>query len=274
VAYALSWTDVNVIGTRFGEGLQILREIGKGAVARVYLVSDGQRVKAAKLFPPSHRPRAERELAIGGELDHPHLNPVDAAVEVDGYPGVLMPLAPGVRLGRWLADAPGRTPFLRTMLGVLDGIRCLHQGGVIHRDVKPENILVDRNGHGRLLDFDLAVRVNEPVPRATLAGTIAYLSPEQARGGAVTPASDLYAVGVMLFWGLTGELPFTGSVGEVMAAHTRERPPAVSQLDPALAPFDPLLARLLAKDPAARYATAGEALEALASLVDGADPAP
>ena len=267
---ALSWAGVNVIGTRFGEGLQVLREIGKGAVARVYLVSDGRLAKAAKLFPPEYRQRAERELSIGHGLDHPHVNAVDSGVEVRGYPGVLMPLVTGERLGRWLAGRPGHAAFLRTMHGVLDGIRYLHGEGVVHRDLKPENILVDRHGNARLVDFDLAVRVGEPQPRATLAGTVAYLSPEQARGEAVTPASDLYAVGVILYWGLTGELPFTGSVGEVMAAHSKHTVPPPSQLDPALERYDPLLTRLLAKDPAARYPGAAEALAALASVLDEA----
>ncbi|HKI57657.1 MAG TPA: serine/threonine-protein kinase [Trueperaceae bacterium] len=259
---------MNVIGTRFGDGLQVLREIGKGAVARVYLVSDGRLAKAAKLFPPEHRPRAERELAIGRALDHPHLNPVESQVEVGGYPGVLMPFVAGERLGRWLAAGPARAAFLRTMQGVVDGVRYLHDAGVVHRDIKPENILVGRGGHARLVDFDLAVRTGEPKPRATLAGTVAYLSPEQARGEAVTPASDLYALGVILYWGLTGELPFTGTVGEVMAAHRRDAAPTASRLDPSLARFDPLLWRLLAKDPAERYASAADVLEVLAILLD------
>ncbi len=261
---------MDVIGTRFGEDLQVLREIGKGAVARVYLVSDGRRVKAVKLFPVARRRRAERELEIGHVLDHPHLNPVEASVVVAGYPGVLMPFAPGERLGRWLAAKPGRSLFLTSMRGIVDGLRYLHEAGIVHRDVKPENILVERSGHARLLDFDLAVHVDEPQPRATLAGTIAYLSPEQARGEAVTPASDLYAIGVILYWGLTGELPFTGTVGEVMAAHSREHPTPASRIDPSLVPFEALLGRLLAKDADARFATAAEVLDALEALPDEA----
>jgi eukaryotic-like serine/threonine-protein kinase len=268
VAAGLSWEGVDVIGTRFGDGLQVLREIGKGALARVYLVSDGRVVKAVKLFPPDHRDRADRELSIGRGLDHPHVNPVEAGVELGGYPGVLMPFAPGERLGRRLARSDDRNGFLQTMRGVLEGLRYLHERGVVHRDVKPENILVERSGHARLVDFDLSVRVDEVPSRPTLAGTIAYLSPEQARGRPVTPGSDLYAVGIILYRGLTGQVPFTGTVAEVIGAHRDDAPAPASTIDAALAPFDPLLERLLAKDPGARFRSAAEVLDALGRFPD------
>jgi serine/threonine protein kinase len=259
---------VDVIGTRFGMGLQVLREIGKGALARVYLVSDGHVVKALKLFPPTHRERAERELSIGRGLDHPHLNPVEDGVELAGFPGVLMPFAPGERLGRWPVRSTGREAFLDTMRGVLEGLRYLHDNGIVHRDVKPENILVEKGGHARLVDFDLSVRVDEIRPRPALAGTVAYLSPEQARGGPVTPGSDLYSVGIILYRGLTGQVPFTGNVAEVLGAHRDAAPTPASEIDAALAPFEPLLQRLLAKDPQARFGSADEVLEAIGSLPD------
>ena len=259
---------MDVIGTRFGDGLQVLREIGKGALARVYLVSDGRVVKAVKLFPVEHRERAERELSIGQGLDHPHLNPVEAGVELGGYPGVLMPFAPGERLGRRLARTTDRADFLETMRGVLEGLAYLHERGVVHRDVKPENILVERNGHARLVDFDLSVRADETLSRPTLAGTIAYLSPEQARGRPVTPGSDLYAVGIILYRGLTGQVPFTGTVAEVIGAHRDDAPAPASSIDASLAPFDPLLERLLAKDPAARFGSATDVLDALERFPD------
>lgn len=254
---------MNVIGQRF-EGLQVLREVGKGALARVFLVSDGRSVKALKLFPVEHRARAERELRYGAGLEHPHLNPVESAVEVAGMPGVLMPYVAGERLGEW---REGRTieSFLARFRELVSALAYLHERDIVHRDVKPENILVDRNGSARLLDFDLAVRVNER-HRKAVAGTVAYLSPEQSRGGPATPASDLYAAGVILFWGLTGEVPFTGSVEEVIEAHRREAPPAVSSLAPERAGFDALLAGMLAKEPAARPTSAAAVLAELERL--------
>lgn len=261
---------MDVIGKRTGNGLQVLREIGKGALARVYLASDGRVVKALKLFPVEHRARAERELDIGGSIDHPHLNPVEAGVELEGFPGVLMPFVPGERLGSWLAAGAERRAFLATMRGVLEGLDYLHGQGVVHRDVKPENILVEHGGHARLVDFDLSVRLGGADERPALAGTVAYLSPEQTRGRPVAPASDLYAVGIILYRGLTGEVPFTGTVAEVIDAHRQDAPRPASSIDSSLAPYEPLLDRLLAKDLRARYGTAAEVLAALAGLPGGA----
>lgn len=253
---------------RYGK-LQLVREIGRGAVARVFLASDGSVVKAVKLVPPAHRVRAERELAIGRGLDHPHLNPVEEGLELAGSPGVSMPFVPGVRLDRYLAARPERDVFLGVVHGVLAGLSYLHGLGIVHRDVKPDNILVDREGHARLLDFDLSIRLggrDGDRGRGGVAGTPAYLSPEQARGAAPSPSDDLYAAGILLYWGLTGQVPFTGTVSEVIEAHRTEEPPPPSTLDPTLAPFDDVVRRLLAKDAAARPASAAEAAAALARL--------
>ena len=195
------------------------------------------------------RRRAERELEIGHGLDHPHLNGVEAAVEIDGCPGVVMPLVPGERLGRWLSGGVERAAFVATFLGVLEGLGYLHRRGIIHRDVKPENILVDREGRARLLDYDLAVRVDDDRERRALAGTVAYLSPEQARGEPATVASDLYAAGVILYRGVTGEVPFSGTPQEVIEAHRSADPRPLTSFDRSLAPLEPLVSALLAKEP-------------------------
>lgn len=241
---------MNVIGQRFWGGrFQILRALARGAAAQVFLASDGSVLKAVKLYPPQHRLRAERELEIGFDLDHPHLNRIEARVEIGGFPGVIMPLVAGERLGRRFARGYDRSEFVTALLGLLEALGYLHRRGIIHRDVKPENILVDRRDHAHLLDYDLAVRVEDDRGRRALAGTVAYLSPEQARGEPATSASDLYAAGVLLYRGLTGEVPFTGSVEEVMKAHRSAAPRPLASFDPALAPLEPLLASLLAKEP-------------------------
>lgn len=246
---------MDLIGRRFGADYQILREIGRGAVARVYLASDGERAIAVKVFPPGDGERADREAAFGRGLDHPNLNPVLERFELAGQPAVAMPFVPGRRLGVWLPVARS-AERLAVVDGVLAALGHLHRRGSVHRDVKPENVLVTRSGAPVLIDYDLAMRVDDARERRTAAGTVAYLSPEQARGEPAEPASDLYAAGVLLYRVLTGEVPFAGSVADVMEGHrTRNaRPP--SAFDPALAPFDELLARLLRKDPAGRYADA------------------
>ena len=249
---------MRVLGQHFG-GYQVIREIGQGAVSRVYLASDGRRAKAVKLFRPEHITRARRELNYGQGLDHPNLNPVEDWLELAGRPGVVMPYVPGMLLNRWRASA-SREGFLGAMKGVLEALAHLHDLGIVHRDVKPENILVDRSGRAVLVDYDLATGVDAAEEPLTAAGTVAYLSPEQARGEAASPASDLYSFGVILYWGLTGEVPFTGSVEQVKRAHVRSRPPSARWADPELAAFEPLLERLLAKEPEKRYRYALEAL--------------
>ncbi len=241
---------MNLIGETFGS-FTVLRELASGARTRVFLASDGEHVKALKVFPLEGVQRAERELSLGKGLDHPHLNPVEALLQVAGHPSLTMPYVAGERLSAWLGAA-STTGFLTSFGGVLSALGYLHRKGVIHRDVKPQNILVDRHGHARLVDFDLAVRPREPQRGGALAGTVAYLSPEEARGEPASPASDVYAAGVILYRGLTGEVPFTGTVREVVAAHAGQKPRPPSGFDPRLGGFDPVLEVLLAKRPADR----------------------
>lgn len=257
---------VGVLGSRLPDGMQVLRMLERGVSARVYLASDGRRLKAVKLFRRENEARAAREYAIGHGLVHPNVNPVEDEVVLDGAPGVRMPFAAGVRLGLWLRASPPVSERLRTLAGVADALHYLHARGIVHRDVKPENILVDARGHATLLDFDLAARVGEAGPRA-VAGTPAYLSPEQVRGEPPAPASDLYGFGVLLYLALAGEVPFSGSLDEVLSAHRQRVPAAVSRFDASLAPLDVLVAGLLAKDPGARPADAALVASALRQAV-------
>jgi DNA-binding helix-hairpin-helix protein with protein kinase domain len=277
-------TGPRVIGRRLPSGEMILREVGRGASARVYLVSDGESVGALKLLPPGSEARADHEFRIAAGFRHPNVGRVDARVDVDGWPGVRMPLVWGRRLLAGGAASEGRDArrprvardaalgrYLAAFAQLLAGLAYLHDLGVVHRDVKPENVLVDRAGRVTLIDFDLAVRIDDraTVPRA--AGTLAYLSPEQARGEPATPASDLYAAGVMLYAALTGEVPHAGMLEALAAGHRSALGGAAdvarpSSLDPALAAADELVARLLASDPADRLALAGDALRAVEEI--------
>lgn len=262
-----------MIGTRLSDGLQVLRELDRGVSSRVFLASDGKRVAALKLFEPRNAARARRELDVGKGLDHPNLNPVTEAVEIDEHPGVLMPLVNGVRLTRWLAGGPDLSRRLETLAGVADALGHLHGLGVVHRDVKPENILVDKASHATLLDFDLAARIGEDAP-ASIAGTIAYLSPEQARSEPATPAADMYGFGALLYQSLSGQVPFTGTVAEVLQAHAKAAPQRPSSLRTELAPLDELLLALLRKDPRRRPSVAStvaaEMRAAARELIGGA----
>ncbi len=244
--------ETRLIGSRLDGGHQLLREIGRGSVARVYLASDGRDVLAVKVFPRHAVDRADREHAAGGDLRHPNLNPIVDRFELAGLPAVSMPYVPGPRLGTWLAGAEGPAR-LAAIDGLLAGLGALHARGRVHRDVKPENVLLR---HGRvpiLIDFDLAATVDDERDRRTTAGTIAYLSPEQVRGEPAVPASDLYAVGVILYRVLTDDLPFEGAPRSVVEGHRAGaiRPP--SAVRPERAPFDDLIERLLDKEPGRRF---------------------
>ncbi len=276
---------MEVIGQRLPSGETVLRTLDRGALARVYLVSDGRTMRALKLLPagPGMEARVSHEYDLAHDLDHPLLGRVDEKVEVDGRHGLLMPFLPGRPL-RWSgADALPRSALLAAFQDLLEALAYLHGRGVVHRDVKPENLLVDQHGRARLLDFDLAIRVAQPegaapaaaAVTAAVAGTIAYLSPEQAAGAPASPASDLYAVGVMLYAALTGEVPYSGTVAEVLRAHRLNPTPLPSQRQPQLRVADPMLAGLLAKEPAQRFhgaAAAGEALRALRRVIEGDRP--
>lgn len=235
---------MEVLGRRLPTGETVIREIGRGALARVYLVSDGTSVRALKLLPVGRASRADHEHRVAHGLDHPCVGHVDARVDVDERPGVLMPFVAGRRLmmagGRARRDVDA---YLAAFGDLLDALAYLRARGVVHRDVKPENVLVDRHGRARLIDFDLAVHVDERDHAPKVAGTLAYLSPEQARGEPATYASDLYAAGVLLATALTGEVP--------VGVEACLRP---SEVDPGLRAADDLVAGLLATDPAARLA--------------------
>ena len=251
------------------EGLTILQNTAKGARSRIFLASDGKVVKAFKVFLPAYRHHAERELAIGEGLVHPHLNPVEGMVELEDYLGILMPFVSGQHLSEYF-QAPF-ADFIKMFQGILSAIGYLHDQEIIHRDIKPENIIVDRTGHARLLDFDLALRVKEAQRYRSVAGTLAYLSPEQAQGDSAKKTSDLYAAGIILYRALTGEVPFTGSATEVVRAHREELPQIPSSFNPDFQGFDNFFQRLLAKRQEERFQDATEVLAALEPLMPYAE---
>lgn len=254
---------MDIIGTQVA-GLTILQEAAKGARSRVFLASDGEVVRALKVFLPEYAHHAERELELGQSLSHPNLNPVERKVEVGEHVGVLMPFISGKRLGSYY-DEPF-AEFITIFKGVLTALEHLHAQDILHRDVKPENVIVDRAKRARLIDYDLAIHKGELQERRSVVGTIAYLSPEQAQGESASERSDLYSAGIILYRALTGEVPFTGSVSEVAKAHREATPTAPSKFNEAYKPFDAFFERLLAKQPGARFGCATDTLEALESL--------
>jgi serine/threonine protein kinase len=241
---------------------RIIRPIARGAVATVYLALDREgRPFAVKVFPEGYVARADREWQVGRALEHPNVNPVLGRLDVDLHPAVLLAFAPGRRLAE---QPPTAGAFLEVFKQLLAALAHMHERGYVHRDVKPENVIVDERGLARLIDFDLAGPKNERTERLRL-GTIAYIAPEQVRGENVSPATDVYAAGVILYWGLTGELPFVGSPKAVMESHLHAPLPETDALEPG-SPLERVLARMVAKDPKERFPDASAVLLALDAL--------
>ncbi|RDI94870.1 serine/threonine protein kinase [Meiothermus sp. QL-1] len=252
---------------------KVIRPIARGSLATVHLAFDIHGTPyALKVFPKGFEGRAEREWRVGRQLKHPHINPVLARLSVPyngcNHPAVLLAFAPGSRFSEWRQDHPSRV--LLVFQHLLEALAHMHSKNLVHRDVKPENLVVDGTGEARLVDFDLSGPASERFSRQVRLGTPAYIAPEQIRGQPPTPASDIYSAGVLLYWALAGELPFTGEPTEVLRAHLHTPPPPLC-----IAPETGLTAskelqaylnRLLAKDARERYPNASEALRELKGM--------
>jgi serine/threonine protein kinase len=270
-----------VIGTEVGR-YRLVEQLGAGGIGVVYVAVQpdiGSRV-AVKLL--SERSAADPELlerffteARAVNLIH-HENIVDIfdlGRLPDGRPYIIMELVDGQTLGRIVRAS--RVPLgslARTIIDVLAALGAAHAIGIVHRDMKPDNVLVTARGRVKVLDFGIAklapdlARGNALTGTGQLLGTPAYMAPEQIAGAAtVDGRADLYAVGVMLYEAVTGTLPFVGSTFAQMQAHLEEAPRPARELRHDLPPaFERVIAKALAKSPADRFATAEAMSVALA----------
>jgi serine/threonine-protein kinase len=253
----------------------LVRELGRGGMAIVFLARDValDRLVAIKLLPPALATRADlrerflREARTVAQLSHPNIVPIHAVEERDGLVFFVMSFVDGETLGQRVR----RTGPLKSG----DGVRILqemawslahaHARGVVHRDVKPDNVLLDgETGRAVVTDFGIAAAMGGSAsgPGAAL-GTPQYLSPEQARGEEAGPRSDLYSLGVTAWLALAGRLPFeSSSVPDLLRRHATEVPPPIMTVRPDLPPsLARAVDRCLAKRPEDRPASA-EALAA------------
>jgi serine/threonine-protein kinase len=268
------------------------REVGRGGMGVVYRGLDVKldRPVAIKVLPepladvPDVRERFLREARTAARLSHQNIVPIYRADELHGVVFIVMAFVDGESLGERLASrgalpAQEVLPILRDVARALDNAHALR---IVHRDVKPENILIDRQtGRAMVTDFGIA-RVAEAKPLTAtgqVLGTVHYMSPEQVSGEAVDGRSDLYSLGVVGFRALTGRLPFDNeSASAVLVAHVVKPAPRVQDVAAAIpAPIARLIDRCLAKDPEAR-AAAGESMaslfeEALAAMERDTPPA-
>jgi eukaryotic-like serine/threonine-protein kinase len=260
---------------------RVLRRIGSGGMADVWLAEDShlQRRVALKVLHGRfaqdrefvERFRREAEAAAG--LSHPNIVSVFDRGDVDGTYYIAMQLLEGRSL-KELIDQ-GLTPEQAAGLirQVLDAAGYAHRHGVVHRDLKPQNVIVDDEGKATVTDFGIArAGASEITQAGSVMGTPHYLSPEQAQGQAVTAVSDLYSVGVMLYEALAGRVPFEADSAVAIAmkqvSHTPQRP---SSINPAVSPaLDAVVMRALEKDPGQRFQSAEAFIAALDAA--GRDP--
>src|SRR5262245_58192343 len=218
---------------------------------------------SAELLGTAARARFQREAQTASALNHPHILTVHDVGEHDGRQYLVTELVDGGTLDEWGARLEGRHDWRRIvelLAGVGDGLAAAHEAGILHRDVKPANVLVSKNGHAKLADFGLARPTDEGAGATshTVAGvaigTIAYMSPEQASGRRLDARSDVFSFGVLLYEMLEGSRPFLGRTDlEIMQSILHTAPRAMSdELPDALRA---IVDKALEKDPPERYQT-------------------
>src|SRR5690349_17345148 len=252
------------------------RRLGSGGMAEVWCAEDevlGRRV-ALKLMggrfaeSPEFRERFRREAQAAAGLTHPNIVGIFDRSEWDGHPYIAMELVDGQTL-KELVQERGPLPA-NIAVGLTEQIlRALgyaHRRGIVHRDVKPQNVILDPEGQAKVADFGIArVGNSEMTQTGAIVGTVQYISPEQAEGLPVDSRTDLYSTGLVLYELLTGRPPFDGEAPVSIALkHINERPVPPGQLRPGIPPaLEAVVLRSLEKDPALRYQSAEEFIAAL-----------
>lgn len=272
------------VGSRFGPYL-LKRLVGSGGMGSVFEAEDTtlQRSVALKLISqtyaqdPEYRERLQREARIAGRLQDPHVVPIHSAGEIDGQLYVDMRLINGIDLDTTLKRtgrlAPARAVAIVSQIAA--ALDDAHGHGVLHRDVKPGNILLTSNDFAYLVDFGIANAAAESklTQLGDVLGTWTYMSPERFSGNGddVTSKADVYALACVLYEALTGTPPFSGDRVSVIGAHLTQPPPRPSLNGRLPSALDDVIARGMAKRPEQRYTTAGDlAAAAEAAIGSGA----
>ncbi|MEN3341777.1 MAG: eukaryotic-like serine/threonine-protein kinase [Actinomycetota bacterium] len=272
-----------LIGTLYDGRYQVVRKLGAGGMANVYLAEDqelGRRV-AIKILNDRHAnddqfvERFRREAKNAAALSHPNIVSIYDRGEAEGSYYIAMEYLDGRSL-KELIVSRGPAPVgvaVEYARQILSALRFAHRHGIVHRDIKPHNVLVDGEGRVKVTDFGIArAGASQMTEAGSIVGTAQYLSPEQARGSGVDQRSDLYSLGVVLYELLTGTVPFTGDTPvEIAMKHLSQVPEPPSTRRPDLPrEIDLVVMRALAKDPNERYQSAEEMEADLARVARGA----
>lgn len=271
------------IGDRISGRYKIIDKIGSGGMANVYLATDLilERKVAVKMVALDFQEdkdslrRFRREALSATELSHPNIvNIYDVG---DGsQPYIVMEYVDGMDLKQYI-QKNHPIPYRKTidiMAQILDGIAYAHEKNVIHRDIKPHNILIDHNGNVKITDFGIAVALsqNSITQTNSILGSVQYISPEQARGNTVTKQSDIYSLGIVLYELLTGGVPFDGeSAVSIALKHFQSTMPSLREFDSKIPQaLENVVLKATAKEPKNRYATVLEMKEDLMTSLSSA----
>jgi Tol biopolymer transport system component/tRNA A-37 threonylcarbamoyl transferase component Bud32 len=285
--------DMERLATALQDRYKILRRLGEGGMATVYLAEDlkHEREVAIKVLKPELAAalgpdRFLREIRIAANLTHPHILPLHDSGETDGFLYYVMPFIDGQTL-RERIDKEGELPVsevVRIVRGVIDALAFAHSKGVVHRDIKPDNVML-AGGHAIVADFGVAKAVSEAkggdqlTTAGVALGTPAYMAPEQATADPnLDHRADIYALGAMAYELLTGRPPFMGASPQaILAAHVTDQvEPVTKYRDQVSGELEAVVMKCLAKKPADRWQWAGDIvpyLETMATSSGGLTPA-
>lgn len=255
---------------------RIDRAIARGGMSTVYRCLDLRlgRAVAAKVMDgdylddPISRDRFTREARAMAQLRHPNILGVYDFSSAGEHVYLITELITGGTLGELLAETGPLDPATATVMlrSVLQGLSVAHAKGLVHRDIKPHNVLIDADGGIKLADFGLVRAMNNTQKTSNqIVGTVSYISPEQVDGSHITPASDVYSAGIVLFELLTGQVPFVGetSLGRALARLHNDVPAPSDLIDGVPPLFDALVASATTRNPDERFRDAREFLDAL-----------
>ena len=270
------------VGTIIARRYEILGFLGKGGMGLVYRALDMELEEevAIKLLQPeftrelSEIERLKREIVTARKITHPNVIRLhDFGLDESDEGFISMEVLPGGSLAELLEKGPLTfTRALDIAVGISDGLAAAHDKGIIHRDMKPENVLFDEDGIPKLVDFGLARTSTSQQTVWAITGTPRYMSPEQTDGEKATPKSDVYSTGVLLYYLFCGRLPFlSDNLLQLATQHAEEAPPRPRSLRQSITPkVEQILMRCLEKDPAKRFPSARALAAELRGTRDGA----
>ena len=267
----------DLIGKTLGQ-FEIIEEVGRGGMASVYRARQASinRIVAVKVLPrsllhdPSFYERFTREVDLVAHLEHPHILPIYDYGEVDGTPYIAMRYLAGGSMAQWIRRGlPPLDKLAKPIEQVSAALDYAHQEGVIHRDLKPGNILLDENGNAYLSDFGIARVLDSNLTGSAIIGTPAYMSPEQANGLPLDARSDIYSLGVVLYELVTGQEPFEAATPvALLLKHINEPMPSARALRSDLPlSAERVIVKATAKRPEDRYPSASDLADAFAAAL-------